>query len=108
MTNTFARTMLLLTGAATLATPALARRHSGPAPLNDSNSYWLDYKTDISEAKRELASDLRHAHGEGDRAHAYAEYRHEIADARYDFNKAMARKGYTVSTGTVTVEDEIR
>ena len=66
------------------------------APNNDSNSWWLDYKTDISEAKRELISDLRRANDEEDRIDAYAEYEREIADAKYDYRKEMAERGYRV------------
>ncbi|QUL38070.1 hypothetical protein [Erythrobacter sp. JK5] len=67
-----------------------------PSPNNDSNKWWLDYKTDISEAKRELRSDLRRATDEEDRRDAYAEYRREIADARYDYSKEMNERGYRV------------
>jgi hypothetical protein len=89
---------------ALVALPASARhRDRGEVVMDDSNSYWLDYKTDISEAKRELASDLRHADDESDRERAWVEYRREIADARSDFRKEMIEKGYRV--GTVTVAD---
>jgi hypothetical protein len=92
--------------AAMLAAPALAHRHldRGPYPQDDANSYWLDYKTDISEAKRELASDLRHSDDENDRERAWDEYRREVADAKSDFRKEMREKGYRV--GRVTVGDE--
>ncbi|MEM9501046.1 MAG: hypothetical protein AAF941_04295 [Pseudomonadota bacterium] len=72
-------------------------RYRAPiAPNNDTNSWWLDFKTDISEAKRELRSDLRRATDEEDRRDAYAEYRREIADARYDYRKEMNERGYRV------------
>ncbi len=105
MTNAIQRIALAAAAALMIGTPALAHRHvdRGPAPTEDSNSYWLDYKTDVSEAKRELASDLRHADDESDRERAYTEYRREIADARSDYRKEMLEKGYRV--GTVTVED---
>lgn len=66
------------------------------SPNNDSNPWWVDYKTDISEAKRELRSDLRRATDYEDRVDAKEEYRREIADARYDFRKEMAERGYRV------------
>ncbi len=97
---------LIGAGIAMLTTPALAGRSENrdvAAPQDDSNSYWLDYKTDISEAKRELASDLRGADDESDRERAWTEYRREIADAKSDYRKEMLEKGYRV--GTVTVED---
>ena len=85
--------------------PALAHKQHGGADYvqDDSNPYWLDYRTDISEAKRELASDLRHADSDGDRDRAWSEYRREVADARADFRKEMYERGYRV--GTVTVLD---
>ena len=88
-----------------LAAPAVAQDGYVPeqAPRDDNNSYWLDYKTDISEAKRELRSDLRRAKKPSDRREAYAEYRREIADAGRDYRKEMREKGY--ATGRVTVTD---
>jgi hypothetical protein len=96
---------ILLTAAAiaALTTPALAHERR-LAPRDDSNSYWLDYKDDISEAKRELANDLRGADDAGDRANAYEEYENEIADAKMDFDKEMRERGYR--SGTVTVEND--
>ena len=74
---------------------------------SDSNPYYLDYKTDLSEAKRELRKDLRRANDAGDRMDAWREYRREVADARYDFAKEMAERGVKVSTrrGSVTVSE---
>ncbi|MBD2841151.1 hypothetical protein [Erythrobacter rubeus] len=85
--------------AAAIAHPIIVERDRGLpiAPNNDSNSYWLDYKTDISEAKRELASDLRRATDREDRREAHEEYRREIADARYDYRKEMWERGYRVA-----------
>lgn len=68
------------------------------APNNESNPWWVDYKTDISEAKRELASDLRRATDAEDRRDAHEEYRREIADARYDYRKEMAERGFRVAS----------
>ncbi|MEM8725889.1 MAG: hypothetical protein AAGE86_10250 [Pseudomonadota bacterium] len=93
-------------GASMLASPATAGAHpiiverdryDAPiSPNNDSNKWWVDYKTDISEAKRELASDLRRATDAEDRRDARREYRREIQDARYDYEKEMNERGYRV------------
>jgi hypothetical protein len=97
--------VLLAAGAALLATPALARdRYTGPV-YSDSNSHYLDYKTDLSEARRELRKDLMRANDAGDRADAWREYRREVADARYDFSKEMRERGRTVRTGRVSIDD---
>jgi hypothetical protein len=88
------------------AAPATAgdRAKRITAVYDDSNPYWLDYKTDISEAKRELRKDPARADDEGDRIDAWHEYRREVADARYDFQKEMAERGVTVSRrGLVSV-----
>ncbi|MBS0504365.1 MAG: hypothetical protein JSS55_11300 [Proteobacteria bacterium] len=87
-----------------LAAPAAAHDYSRaqPAPRDDSNSYWLDYKTDVSEARRELRKDLRRAKKESDRREAWAEYRRELADAGRDYRKEMHEKGYAVGEVIVT------
>lgn len=99
---------LTLTAAAlaVLAVPALARDRSKPV-FDDSNHHYLDYKTSISEAKRELRKDLADADDEADRVDAYAEYEAEIADAEKDFRKEMAEKGIRIPAGRVTVETEV-
>ena len=68
-----------------------------PAPNNDTNSYWVDYKTDVSEAKRELVSDLDRTTDEEDRREAYAEYFSELRDARKDYREEMTERGYRVT-----------
>ena len=74
------------------------------AVYDDSNPHYLDYKTDISEAKRELRKDLARANDRGDRLDAWHEYRREVADARYDFQKEMSERGVVVSRrGLVSV-----
>jgi hypothetical protein len=87
------------------AAPAAAhelRYVAEPAVLEDHNSYWLDYKTDVSEAKRELRKDLKRAKKPSDRREAWAEYHRELADARKDFRQEMREKGYAVGQVTVT------
>ncbi len=98
-------TLLMVAAAATLsATPSLARDRSVPV-YSDYNPYYLDYKTDISEAKRELRKDLTRAKDAASREDAWAEYHREVADARHDFRKEMAERGMIVRRGRVTVEE---
>ena len=89
--------------------PALA--HPGPEPHANiiqtpiagiKNNYWKDYKSDVSEAERELRRDLRRAATKQDRREAWAEYAQEIADANKDYRQEMAERGYR--RGTVIVE----
>ena len=99
--------LVSLVALAALVTPIAASAHHPKiivdgqrgtriSPNNDSNPWWVDYKTDISEAKRELRSDLRRATDLEDRIDAKEEYRREIADAKYDYRKEMAERGYRV------------
>lgn len=101
---------LTLTAAVALAafTAAPALADDRPAHIyDDSNSHYLDYKTSISEAKRELRKDLADADDEADRVDAYAEYEAELADADKDFRKEMAEKGIRIPAGRVMVETEV-
>lgn len=66
------------------------------APNNYTNKWWVDFQTDINEAKRELRSDLRRATDAEDRRDAYDEYHNEIADAKKDYAKEMRERGYRV------------
>lgn len=88
--------LLILTLVAAVATtPAMAgKRDYGAMPDNENNPFWRDYQTDLSEARRELDSDLRHATDEEDTRDAWSEYRQEVADARHDYAKEMREKGY--------------
>lgn len=92
--------------AALTAAPALADDRGDPI-YDDSNHHYLDYKTSISEAERELRKDLRDAKDEADRVDAYAEYEAEIADAEKDFRKEMAEKGIVIPAGRVSVDTEV-
>ncbi|MGN5373648.1 hypothetical protein [Sphingomonas hankookensis] len=100
------RTTLLIAAAATavIATPSLAKDRRTVPVYSDYNPYYLDYKTDLSEAKRELRSDLARANDAADREDAWAEYRREVADAKHDFRKEMAERGMVVRKGRVTIE----
>ncbi|MEL6238759.1 MAG: hypothetical protein AAFQ90_09235 [Pseudomonadota bacterium] len=66
------------------------------SPNNDSNPWWVDYTTDIREAKRELRSDLKRATDYEDRVDAKREYHREVVDAQNDYRKEMAERGYRV------------
>lgn len=101
---------LFLAAGATLAIagPAVAKSYTYPV-FSDSNPRYLDYKTDLSEARRELRNDLRRADDQGDRIDAWAEYRREVADARHDFRKEMAERGVVITNrrlnGSVRIGD---
>ncbi len=58
------------------------------------NSKWYDYRINVTETKKELASDLRRASDLEDRRDAWGEYASELKDNRQDYVKAMAKKGY--------------
>lgn len=100
------KTALFLAAGAVLASaaPAIAKDRTYPV-YSDSNPYYLDYKTDLSEARRELRNDLRNADDPADRVDAWSEYRREVADARHDFRKEMAERG-VVLNGRVRVGDD--
>lgn len=89
------------------AVPAMAGHDRYARIFNDSNSHYLDYKTSISEAKRELRKDLEDADSESDRVEAYAEYEREVADADYDFRKEMAERGIKLRRGEVMVLEDV-
>jgi hypothetical protein len=66
------------------------------------NSAWYDYRINVTETQKELASDLRHASDLEDRRDAWEEYTEELYQARKHYVEKMARKGYRM--GQVTVE----
>ncbi len=94
-------------GAVLAAAPALAGHDRYAGVFTDSNHHYLDYKTSISEAKRELRKDLEDADSDSDRVEAYAEYERELADADYDFRKEMAERGIKLRRGEVTVLEDV-
>lgn len=102
------KALLIAATAATLvAAPSLARDRGRVPVYSDSNSHYLDMKTDLSEARRELRKDLARANDAADREDAWSEYRREVADARHDFRKEMAERGVVIRDrrGRVTVEE---
>ncbi len=91
--------------------PVPAQAHPGPgnhvkimkAPYAGvRNNYWYDYQSDVLEAENELRKDLRRAKTAQDRREAWAEYNHELKDARKDYAKEMVERGY-IRRGRVTV-----
>ena len=103
-----------IAAATVIATPAFAEGHdrdrharstkSAAWVYSDHNSHYLDYKTSISEAERELVSDLADADDASDRMRARDEYERELADAESDFRKEMAERGVRVPRGRVIAE----
>lgn len=67
------------------------------------NSLWFDYRIDVMEAQKELASDLRRASDLEDRRDAWEEYGDELRKERKQYVKAMAKKGYRQGTVTIGV-----
>ena len=66
------------------------------------NSLWFDYRIDVTEAQKELASDLRRASDVEDRRDAWEEYGVELRKERFHYIEEMAERGYRM--GSVTVE----
>ncbi|MCJ2181215.1 hypothetical protein MTR62_00600 [Novosphingobium sp. 1949] len=67
------------------------------APLGGiQNSKWYDYRINVDETKKELASDLRRASDLEDARDAYGEYAHELQHNRVQYVKYMAKKGVHV------------
>lgn len=62
------------------------------------NHYWFDYRGNVNETQKELASDLRHASDTEDLRDAWDEYRIELADQRGHYIKQMAKRGYRYRT----------
>lgn len=60
------------------------------------NSRWFDYRTNINETRKELASDLRRSTDTEDRRDAWDEYGTELRHERVTYVKAMAKKGYRI------------
>ncbi len=103
MPKSFAAAALAAGTLVALATPAAAHDRNRAAVYSDSNPHYLDYKTDLSEARRELRKDLVRADDAASREDAWAEYRREVADARHDFRKEMAERGVVLRRGEVRV-----
>jgi 16S rRNA C967 or C1407 C5-methylase (RsmB/RsmF family) len=116
MTKTMFRTAVLaLVASATAAHAALPQlyeeayardeeRRIYQAPIAGIyNSPWYDYRIDVTEAQKELASDLRGADDIEDRRDAWEEYGNELAKERRHYAETMAKLGYR--DGRVIVGD---
>jgi methylthioribose-1-phosphate isomerase len=66
------------------------------------NSLWFDYRIDVTEAQKELSSDLRRASDVEDLRDAWEEYAFELRHEREDYIHDMAKRGYR---GYVTLEN---
>lgn len=65
------------------------------APIGGiQNSKWFNYKANVNETRKELASDLRHASDIEDQRDAFEEYGSELRHERVTYVKAMAKRGY--------------
>jgi len=67
------------------------------------NSLWFDYRINVTEAHKELSSDLRRASDFEDERDAWEEYGDELAGERKHYVKEMAERGYR--QGRVTIDD---
>jgi hypothetical protein len=65
------------------------------------NNLWFDYRIDVTEAQKELTSDLRRASDTEDLRDAWEEYGTELAHERKDYIHDMGKRGYR--KGTVQV-----
>ncbi|MXO58631.1 hypothetical protein GRI89_03625 [Altererythrobacter salegens] len=66
------------------------------------NHLWFDYRINVTEAQKELASDLRRVSDAEDYRDAWDEYGHELRHERTHYIKEMAERGYR--TPSVTIE----
>ncbi|KPH58729.1 hypothetical protein [Novosphingobium sp. ST904] len=60
------------------------------------NSKWYDYRINVNESQKELASDLRHSTDIEDRRDAWEEYATELHSERGKYVKYMSKRGYRV------------
>ena len=67
------------------------------------NSLWFDYRINVIEARKELASDLRRASDLEDHRDAWEEFARELKHERFHYIEEMAERGYR--QGTVRFED---
>lgn len=67
------------------------------------NRFWFDYRIDVTEAQKELTSDLRRASDIEDHRDAWDEYAQELKHERFHFIEKMAERGYRM--GQVIFDD---
>jgi hypothetical protein len=66
------------------------------------NALWFNYRIDVTEAQKELTSDLRRADDVENLSDAWEEYAAELRHERRHYVKEMAERGFR---GSVTIED---
>ncbi len=105
--TTAATAFLAISTAATAALPMLyeearAREEEQliiTAPIAGiENNLWFDYRIDVTEAQKELTSDLRRASDTEDLRDAWEEYGKELAHERKDYIHDMGKRGYRMGT----------
>ena len=65
------------------------------------NRFWFDYRIDITEAQKELRSDLNRASDLEDISDSWEEYADELKGEREHYIEEMAERGYRYVTVTV-------
>ncbi|MEO0464622.1 MAG: hypothetical protein AAF127_15960 [Pseudomonadota bacterium] len=58
------------------------------------NRFWFDYRIDITEAQKELRSDLNRASDLEDLSDAWEEYANELREEREDYIEEMEERGH--------------
>ncbi|MEE4450135.1 hypothetical protein [Novosphingobium resinovorum] len=67
------------------------------------NKHWFNYRANVNESQKELATDLRKASDIEDQRDAWEEYGSELRHERGSYVKTMAKRGYRVPQ--VYIED---
>ena len=65
------------------------------------NRLWFDYRINITEAEKELGSDLRRASDLEDRRDAWEEYAVELKHERVHYIEEMAERGYRMGNAVI-------
>ncbi|MAF63261.1 MAG: hypothetical protein CL680_17620 [Blastomonas sp.] len=109
----FATLFLPALGLATAAAAAIPMLHEERvARLEESriitlpiagieNRLWFDYRINVTEAQKELGSDLRRATDIEDRRDAWEEYAVELKHERVQYTTKMAKRGYRMGNAVI-------
>lgn len=65
------------------------------------NRLWFDYRINVTEARKELGSDLRRATDIEDRRDAWEEYAVELRHERVHYIEEMAERGYRMGNAVM-------
>lgn len=65
------------------------------------NRLWFDYRINVTEAQKELGSDLRGATDIEDRRDAWEEYAVELRHERIHYIEEMAERGYRMGNAII-------